>query len=216
MPRRRYHQLTTSHLLELAATLRAIAEEVSSPHANAVQESLYADATSMGYPTRSSGSASTGGPGNQVDEHGNPIRPDTPTEAAALNPDRWALRASADLNALTVVADKATDALRALQAHNPNRPTEICRACGYYLDRGETRCRRVDADTGRQCTGRPDTEQHCANSNCGAPLTPGKIRQGRCPACAEHVRTKGTERIPRSGLALGDNVIVEGGVAHAS
>lgn len=187
-----------------AEILIELAEEIRSDHAEHIQRAMAA-AAARGYPRRASTAPVQ--PGNKTDDDGFAVAPDTPVEAAALEPDRTALAALAELEMLDRLLATAPRARIILKAWRPDRPVAQCQACGHPLDRGSTRCRRVDAD-GRQCGG-SDRPEHCQNTNCGTKLEVGKIRDGRCPACARHWSRYTTERIPSSALGLGGNVITD-------
>ncbi len=210
---REFPEYTPTDLARAADALRAAADRMTGPNVRRIQQTIR-DAATIGYPHRTSGTH--GQPHHEVDEDGDPVQPDTATEAAALNPDRAAAQALADIATLTTIAALAGPADLALQTYDPTRAVAVCKTCGEPLPANTTQCERLDAD-GRRCgTRRGSQVALCANPNHREPLEPGKSRKGRCLTCARFLDRNGRDRVPKNALDLGPDVIVDdSGVAHA-
>lgn len=197
-------RLTARDRAQIAYMLRELADVFDTDRGHRLQDAL-TTAAAVGFPRRASTvPAQPGGPAPRPDDD-DPVAL-TPVEAAAIDPDRVAITAQGDIDDIDRMLNTLGRALSIARAWSPTRPVAICQRCGHPLERGSTRCRRVDPDTGEPCIGTTRPEK-CRNPNCGAKLEVGKIRDGRCPACARCWSRHGQERIPTKALALGDNLI---------
>lgn len=204
-------RLQTRDRDQIAYMLRELADVFATDRGQRLQEGL-TTAAANGYPRRASTvpaqpGATPRAAATDDDDQDDPVAL-TSVEAAAIQPERIALTAQADIDDIDRMLNTLGRALSIARAWSHDRPVAMCQRCGHPLERGSTRCRRVDPETGEPCVGstRPET---CKNPNCGQKLVVGKIRDGRCPPCARHWVRHGrtTERIPTEALGLGDNLI---------
>jgi hypothetical protein len=208
----RPRRLATTEREHLAATLRALADELTAAHAGHVQQ-LLLDATGRHIPIKDSTVAAQ--PTNGVDEDGHPVQPDTPTERAALGTDpdtaRVAARAEQALRTLRRLSRDTADVLSLLHAWDPWRSVAPCPRCGQPFDRRYARCQAVV--NGAQCGSSQTHERRC--KVCDEPQQPGQsLRGGRCNTCRMFLARRGHDRNTAARLALQSNLIVDG-VAHA-
>lgn len=208
--------LTASRRETLAARLQELADELTRPQARETQQAIGTAITGMPYPTRTSTVPAQ--LHHRSDEDGNPIRPDTLTEARALEHDEPTARA---LELLALQEDLEHHVRRALQlllVWRPDRGVPTCPNCEHPLPRGTTRCQRI-LPNGYRCSSPKARTRTCRN---GCQVDEGEpLRNGRCNACDIHWRTRGrftgVERTAGADqLALGDNVLItDHGAAHA-
>jgi len=188
--------LTPTERDHLATLARSLADTLTS-HEGQRALNVLKDMATIGYPHRTSGTPTNHH--NQTDEHGHHTQPDTPTERGALNPDKaaaWATQVHTELRATIDTLNRLHAVLDSFAA---TRHTPSCRECGELL-------------TGGRCRHCPNTVTLC---ECGKPLTPGDIRDGRCNACRMYVARNGyakasmtTYRDKMAGILTEDGVYI--------
>ena len=153
--------------------LRALADELEAPHADAVQALLVVAADPTG-PATASGAAPSGGTGPSTS---------SPVERAAARPDPVSTRAQALLDDLHDIGDRARRCCFGLIEVAPNRAIAMC-PYGHPLTSKSSRCTWTDPDTGASCGTRAETVRVCVD--CGAEhgksgvvIRPWKVRGGQ-------------------------------------
>ena len=190
--------LTTRQLGETIQSLKTLLAHLEHEEAETVQRLLGEAMRAEGYPTTASGAQTE--PENKVDEDGQPVRPDSATERAALTKDREAERARQLITDLGAIDTMAWFVAKRLGLWSPSRAVEVCHVCHHPKERGTLRCQRV-GDDGQQCAASKQT-RFCKNPNCGDVVPTGdRFPGGRCNRCDVHWRRQRSEYLPAAGLA---------------
>lgn len=184
--------------INLAEALRALADELTGPHANDTQQRL-GQALQVGYPTKASGTPNAHS--NQVDEDGHPIDPDTPTEKAALGHDLASSWAEGLLSSLADLYDDVISAHSGLEgwSSSPKRHVAKCKQC----DVPKTEDHQCPEKVWPDCKG------------CGNPMAPGDRHGGRHDRCRQFKVYNGHDKVSAKRLELTDDLIEDTGVYHA-
>lgn len=195
----------------LATWLQSLADELTRTQAAETMKAIAQAVDGTPYPNRTSTVPSQ--PHNRTDTDGTPIRPDTPTEAKALNPDQIGQQSTALLDDLDQLETLTRSIVRRLWAWRPDRAVASCPRCGNAFERGYTRCQRVT--DGIQCGSSETHTRSCMA--CGRIMAPGEpLRAGRCHRDYMFWRRNGRDRIHTEALELDDTVLIsDEGAAHA-
>ena len=201
---RQHRPLTRpGQLTDVAAILRALADELERPDALHTQQGLAA-AVDNGYPATASGTGGGNGGGGGS----------SPVETAMIATDRVADHSRELVARLHRITGDARFLLPGLEGWRRDRSFNLC-AEGHVLPQGATRCPHVDAD-GAQCATRAGSERRC--SVCDEVQAPGQpLRKGLCDGCRQSQRRANAADRPwfrASELALAGNLITEEGTHH--
>jgi hypothetical protein len=189
--------LTPTHITDLVADLRALADLLARPDAPTIIDRVTTAAT-IGYPRSGfAAGSSSGGNGD-----GSPL--DATTDRIA----GFSARILVELHQMRRDAPVLASALRGWM---PDRPVAVDPRCGHPLAPGEQRCRLVD-DDGTPC-GTEAVVPLCAD--CPKPLAPGERRKGRCNACRVFLDRHGYTRASVGTYAAATAGIIVDGVGHA-
>lgn len=178
----------------MARYAQAVVDQITAAHAIDVQR-LLGEATEDHYPARSSTAPAE--PANQTDDNGQPIKPPTAVERAALGRrDPAGKQARQILDALRDWHELSVYLWQQLPTWDPNRALALCPRCEMPFERGYTRCQRIF--DGVQC-GSTGAADHC--TNCGDEFEAGQRRSkyGECQPCYRNrlgarKRTQGSQQ----------------------
>lgn len=198
----RPRKLNDSARTDLAAVLRAAADQLDAPHAGRVQDLLAVEADPT-WPTATSGAGHGGGSGSG---------PTSPVESTALHRSPDAHRAADVLVELHQLDRLARRILAALLDRHPGRAVKLCGACSYPLDRQFDRCQRII--DGVQCGARAGTERRCKTCHEVQPV--GKpLRNGDCDRCRKKLERDKRRRFTAGSLARDAELLTPDGTYHS-